>query len=76
MHIPTQLNYSKRKLINILILVLLLVYWGSYKKKGAIDSVQKIVDGKMSRSGSFGDYCDAHGKEIKIQSIRLFSKDS
>ena len=33
MHIPTQLNYSKRKLINILILVLLLVYWGSYKKE-------------------------------------------
>ena len=33
MHYPTQLNYRKKKLINILILVLLLVYWGSYKKE-------------------------------------------
>ena len=41
MHIPTQLNYSKNKLINTLILVLLLVYWDSYKKERAIGQCSK-----------------------------------
>ena len=41
MHIPTLLKYSKKKLINILILVLLLVYWDSYKKERAIGQCSK-----------------------------------
>ena len=41
MHIPTLLKYSKKKLINILILVLLLVYWDSYKKERSHRTVFK-----------------------------------